>query len=50
MLNRRLYLFFLEERGFVFTLMAIPMHFLYFFYSGASYGLCWLGKKMSKKK
>ena len=49
-LNRRLYLFFLEERGLVFTLMAIPMHFLYFFYSGASYGLCWLGKKMSKKK
>ncbi|MCC6712064.1 MAG: glycosyltransferase [Candidatus Dadabacteria bacterium] len=49
-LNRRLYVFFLEERGLGFTLMAIPMHFLYFFYSGVSYGLCWLGKKLSKRK
>ena len=47
-LNRHLYGFFLEERGFGFTLLAIPMHFLYFFYSGASYGVCWLKKKMSK--
>lgn len=48
LLNRHLYGFFLEERGFGFTLLAIPMHFLYFFYSGASYGACWLKKKMSK--
>jgi len=50
LLNRYLYVFFLEERGLGFTLLAIPVHFLYFFYSAASYGLCWLGKKLSKRK
>ncbi len=40
-LNRGLYMFFLRERGVLFTAGCIPLHFLYFLYSGASYGYVW---------
>ena len=36
-LNRSLYLFFLRQRGFLFVLACIPLHFLYYFYSVISY-------------
>jgi glycosyltransferase involved in cell wall biosynthesis len=38
-LNIRLYRFFLEKRGLRFTAHAIPWHWLYFFYSGAAFGI-----------
>ena len=40
-LNRGLYVFFMRERGVLFTAGCIPLHFLYFLYSGASYGYVW---------
>ena len=36
-LNVRLYGFFLEKRGFRFTVQAIPWHWFYFVYSGAAF-------------
>jgi glycosyltransferase involved in cell wall biosynthesis len=39
--NWNVYQFFIEKRGFFFTLKVVPWHWLYFFYAGASfaYGL-----------
>ena len=36
-LNRRVYLFFFRQRGLSFTLGCIPLHILYYLYSGFSY-------------
>jgi len=36
-LNRSLYLFFLRQRGLIFALTCIPLHFLYYLYSVLSY-------------
>ncbi len=36
-LNRELYTFFFRRRGFLFTAASIPLHFLYYLYSGLSY-------------
>ena len=41
-INRGLYGFFLKKRGMMFTLMAIPVHFLFYFYSGAAFTVCWV--------
>lgn len=41
-LNRNLYAFFLRKRGVKFMVFAIPIHFLYYFYSSLSFGACWL--------
>ncbi|HWP92363.1 MAG TPA: glycosyltransferase family 2 protein [Thermodesulfobacteriota bacterium] len=41
-LNRKVYGFFYRERGLKFTVTAIPLHFLYYFYSGTSFAACWL--------
>ena len=38
-LNRDVYQFFLEKRGPLFTLGAVVMHWLYYFYSGAAFGV-----------
>ncbi len=46
-LNRDLYGFFLAKRGITFTLRVIPLHFLYYFYCGASFGVCWIQSKIS---
>jgi len=46
-LNRELYRFFLAKRGLKFTLLVIPLHFLYYFYCGASFGVCWIQSKIS---
>ncbi len=39
-LNSRLYRFFLDRRGFTFVSLAIPLHFLYYLYSGTTFVLC----------
>lgn len=36
-LNRRIYLFFLRQRGLPFAVACIPLHILYYLYSGFSY-------------
>ncbi|MEW6145690.1 MAG: glycosyltransferase [Thermodesulfobacteriota bacterium] len=46
-LNKDLYGFFLKKRGLGFTLLAIPMHLFYYLYSGASFAICWIKKKIS---
>ena len=40
-LNRNLYVFFWKRRGFGFALRTVPMHFLYYGYSAAAFGICW---------
>ncbi|GJM15169.1 MAG: hypothetical protein DHS20C13_04960 [Thermodesulfobacteriota bacterium] len=49
-LNRNLYGFFLKKRGLVFTVKVIPIHFLYYFYCGASFGVCWIQNKLGLLK
>jgi len=46
-LNRDVYGFFIRKRGLKFTLLAIPMHFFYYLYSGVSFAVCWIKKKIS---
>jgi len=46
-LNRELYSFFLRQRGFLFTLVCIPLHLLYYFYSILSYLYVWIGFKLT---
>ena len=46
-LNRDLYGFFLKNRGIRFTLLAVPMHFFYYIYCGASFAVCWVRSKIS---
>lgn len=41
-LNRELYKFFLDKRGIKFMVFAIPLHFLYYFYSGVTFAVCWI--------
>lgn len=45
-LNRRIYLFFLKQRGPIFTLGAIFWHLLYYFYSGLTFLYCWIRFKI----
>lgn len=40
-LNREFYRFLLDARGVAFMLRAIPLHFCYYFYSGATFAWCW---------
>lgn len=44
-LNRDLYLFFYRKRGLGFALLTIPMHLLFYFYSGATFGVMWMSSK-----
>jgi glycosyltransferase involved in cell wall biosynthesis len=41
-LNRHLYAFFFRQRGFLFASACIPLHFLYYLYSGMSYLYVWV--------
>jgi glycosyltransferase involved in cell wall biosynthesis len=41
-LNRELYIFFYRQHGFRFLAACIPLHLLYFVYSGVSYLLVWV--------
>lgn len=46
-LNRKLYAFFFQKRGIKFLLFAIPLHFLYYLYSGLTFAVCWIIHKFS---
>jgi GT2 family glycosyltransferase len=41
LVNRNLYIFFLRQRGWIFTAGAIPLHFLYYIYGGLTYCCVW---------
>ena len=41
-LNRTLYAFFLRQRGLLFAAVCIPLHFLYYLYSGLGYLYVWI--------
>lgn len=45
-LNADLYLFFLRKRGVWFSLLAIPMHLLFYIYSGATFAILWIRSKV----
>ncbi|MBI4589387.1 MAG: glycosyltransferase [Candidatus Rokubacteria bacterium] len=45
-LNRKMYAFFWRKRGIGFMAFAIPLHFLYYFYSGLAFVLCWVRHKV----
>lgn len=49
-LNRKLYAFFARERGAVFMVRAIPLHILYYLYSGAAFVFCWTIHRFSPFK
>ena len=48
-LNRDLYLFFCRQRGFWFAAACIPLHLLYYLYSGLSYLLVWVGFRLGAR-
>lgn len=41
-LNWRFYGFLVRNRGWWFAARAVPTHFLYYLYSGATFGICWV--------
>jgi GT2 family glycosyltransferase len=41
-LNRRLYAFFARQRGLAFAVVCLPLHWLYYLYSGFSYLYVWI--------
>jgi len=45
-LNRRLYLFFFRRRGLLFAAACLPLHLLYYLYSGFSYLYVWIGAQL----
>ena len=40
-LNHKLYRFFFHQKGLAFTILAFPLHLLYYFYSAVTFVLCW---------
>ncbi len=40
-LNKKLYVFFAQKRGIKFLIKAVPLHILYYLYSGFSFIFCW---------
>ena len=42
LLNRHFYRFFVERKGWRFTLAAIGLHWFYYFYSGIVFASCWV--------
>ncbi len=46
-LNRELYSFFANKRGMIFMIQAIPLHLLYYLYSGISFVTCWASYRFS---
>jgi GT2 family glycosyltransferase len=41
-LNRELYAFFTRQHGFIFAAICVPLHLLYYLYSGLSYVFVWV--------
>ncbi len=50
LLNRPLYRFFLLKRGITFAALSLPMHYLYYLYSGLSYTFCWMTQPLTRKR
>ncbi len=48
-LNRELYIFFSRQHGFRFLAACIPLHLLYFVYSGVSYLLVWVAFRVGMR-
>jgi len=44
-LNFNVYKFFFEKRGVTFMLISIPLHFVYYIYSGFTFTFCWILNK-----
>ncbi len=40
-LNRRIFRFFSQRKGFLFAVLVFPWQFLYFLYSGSAFAFCW---------
>ena len=49
LLNAGLYRFFWRSRGFIFMLRSIPLHWLYYGYSGISFLYCWVESVFLKR-
>lgn len=49
-LNRRFYEFLAAHRGWPFALMAIPVHLLYYFYSGVTFAAYWCYDKLRRPR
>jgi GT2 family glycosyltransferase len=49
-ISRELYAFFLQRRGVLFALAAFPLQALYYFYSGATFTLCWCAHKLGMRR
>lgn len=47
-LNRAFYVFLWRKKGFGFTLAAVGMHALYYAYSSATLGVCWLAYQVQR--
>jgi GT2 family glycosyltransferase len=47
-LNRSLYRFFLHKKGIKFTILSIPAHFFYYFYSSVAFTACWALSKLTR--
>jgi glycosyltransferase involved in cell wall biosynthesis len=46
-LNRDLYAFYLRRRGLLFMLRSIPVHWMYYLYSGGAFVTCWLRHRLA---
>jgi len=46
-LNRELYSFYIRKKGFRFMVQVIPLHLLYYLYSGIAFIVCWISYKIS---
>ena len=49
-LNRRFYEFLVRHRGWPFALMAIPVHMLYYLYSGLTFASYWCYRKLRRPR
>ena len=47
-LNRKFYVFLIGARGLGFTLRAVPLHLCYYFYSGATFVVCWVWEQAAR--
>jgi len=50
LLNQHLYRFFLAKRGVIFAVLSVPMHCLYYLYSGLSFTFCWMTQPLGRKR
>ena len=48
-LNRKLYSFFAQRKGTIFMVQVIPLHLLYYLYSGMSFVVCWISLSHGRK-